>query len=78
MITMASELTALDNVLLDTLRTSEDWQSRSDIADMIGRKTLTHYDIERLERMVDAGLIEKSTRTVGVVKKHYVYRLRGE
>jgi predicted transcriptional regulator len=74
---MTTELTPLQQVLLNVLRGANDWMSRSKIADELERPNrLNPHDVKMLERLVDDGLVEKSKRVLSgaTVQTEYIYR----
>ena len=76
--TVTNNLTTLDKTLLEVMQGTEYWLSRSMIANLIGRGTLTVYQIERLEHLVKLGLVDKETRRRGVAQIYYEYKPRGD
>lgn len=76
---MEHEFTDLDDAILERLSESE-WTTRSELAALLERKggKLSHYDIERIGKLSEAGYVEVAMQTIGTVKRQYVYRkLRG-
>jgi hypothetical protein len=69
------ELTAQANKILDAIRANGDWMNRSDVAQAIGKKRLTPYDMGLLDELATAGLIEATRRDkVGFIPFEWVYR----
>lgn len=70
-------MTALSDKILDTLRANGGWLSRRQLARELGRPTqLSPYDTDLLENLVSAGLVERETRLMGVVKTIWYYRAK--
>lgn len=76
----ASRLTAHGEKLLAAIRNAGDAGcNRSDIAEALGKKRLTQWEISLIEVLLRQGLIEAEKRTVpGVVGYEYVYRAKPE
>lgn len=72
---MAHELTELDYAILERMADGE-WTTRYALAIALERKgnKLSHYDVERIGKLADAGYIEIAKQTIGTVKKQFVYR----
>lgn len=52
--------------------------SRAQIADAINRKTgtLTNYDIQLLDDLVNTGKVQQRVAVIGAVKERYEYRAK--
>lgn len=73
-------MTTLRELLLDILRDNGGWMSRKDIGAALGRPRSypVAYDIDLLEGLVAAGLVERDDRLSGAVKVVKYYRIKGE
>lgn len=70
-------MTELSEKMIETLRQHGGWITRKQLAGALGRPgQLTPYDIDLLEGMVKAGLIECENRLTGVVRKVKHYRVK--
>jgi len=76
---MATELTPLAQLLMDTIVSAGDWTTRKDIAFAIGRPNgkLTPYDISVLDNLESAGRIEIRQVKTGAVRFEFQYRGKG-
>lgn len=70
------ETTKRGEILLTALRNNGGWMSRAQLAKATGKNQLSPHDWQLLERLIDAGAIEKREREsntpVGVA---YEYRI---
>jgi hypothetical protein len=60
--------------LLKALRDNGGWMSRADLAQATGKRQLSPNDVNHLNAMLDAGVIERSGRPVGL-KEEFIYRI---
>jgi DNA-binding Lrp family transcriptional regulator len=68
-------LSEVDERLLNALQDNGDWMNRSELSEMVG-SALSPYHIARLERMIEAGLIEKKYEIRGIAQKVFYYRAK--
>ena len=74
---MTTEVTPLQQVILEALRGNNDWMTRANISDAIKRPNrLNPHDVKMLEALVEAGLVEKSKRVLSgaTVQTEFIYR----
>lgn len=70
------ELTEVDKLIITALSSNE-WRSRSAIAEVIERgSALNQYDVRRLERLVENRLVEKRQTPISKARTVYEYRLK--
>ena len=72
---MSDNMTLRDAILLALTDTP---QSRRDLAQSLSggkRKTLSYYEVIKLNELVEAGEAEVSTEAMGVVRKRQLYKL---
>lgn len=71
------EVTELEAKLLEVLRANGDWMTRRQVAQALGRPgILTPYDVELLEKLAAADLVEITQRPTGPVRKVWSYRAK--
>jgi len=72
---MTRELSELQRFILDVLRDNGDWMTRPQLAEAMNRPArLVPYDVQLLHDLCDKGLVERSTRIKGTVRKEHIYR----
>lgn len=70
-------MTELSAHILKTLRSNGGWMSRRELGLAIGRPVrLTPYDLQLVDEMIAAGVIEADKRVAGPVRREYVYRAK--
>lgn len=72
------DVTPLGEKLLSVMRESGDWVTRRQLAERIGRRVFSPYDLTVLKGLVAEGLVEETKRPFGVVREEHIYRIKGE
>lgn len=71
----AGELTPHMKKILDALRSAGDWMNRAQLAEALGKKRLTPYDVQILDGLATAGTVEAQRREKpGFIPYEWVYR----
>jgi predicted transcriptional regulator len=71
------ELTPAGASLLELLRRSPDqWHTRQQIADKLGRRRITPYDLAQLDYLIEAGLIEAHEGQRGAHGTRWEYKAK--
>lgn len=68
--------THIQNQMLDVLLSEGDWLTRHQVAEKLGVRQLSSYQVLKLDSLVDKGLVERRQATVGLIKTRYEYRIR--
>lgn len=68
--------THIQNQMLDVLLNEGDWLTRHQVAEKLGVRQLSSYQVLKLDSLVDKGLVERRQATVGLIKTRYEYRIR--
>ena len=53
---------------------SDEWITRRQLAVRMGRRVISPYDLQVLEKLIAEGLVEEKTRPLGLVRTEYIYR----
>lgn len=65
-------LTDVDEKILEVLKGNGGWMTRADLKDQIG--AMNRYYVDRLNGLIESGLVEVRTTTRGIVQRVYNYR----
>lgn len=75
---MTDEITARARELLAALQAGGGWMSRAELARATGKSRLSPHDIDLLDRLVNAGQIDKQERPSNTpVGTAFEYRVKG-
>lgn len=72
------ETTPLGEKILSVMRESGGWLTRRQLAERMGRRVFSPYDLTILKGLVAGGVVEESKRPFGIVREEHIYRLKGE
>lgn len=80
MIMSLENLSPLEERIIEAMGQADgEWLSRNQIAALIGRKDgYTQNDARALNSLLERGLIEARETLIGVAKKMFEYRLKGD
>lgn len=68
--------THIQNQILGVLLNENDWMTRHQVAEKLGVRQLSSYQVLKLDSLVDKNLVERRQATVGLIKTRYEYRIK--